>query len=46
MIAASQLIDLRLPDGSGGSAGPDPVAAADAWKRIEEFFGEHLGASQ
>ncbi|TFD89835.1 dienelactone hydrolase family protein [Cryobacterium serini] len=27
-------------------AGPDPVAAADAWKRIEEFFGEHLGASQ
>jgi carboxymethylenebutenolidase len=23
-------------------AGPDPVAAADAWKRIEAFFGEHL----
>ena len=27
-------------------AGPDPVAAADAWTRIEAFFGEHLGASQ
>jgi len=25
-------------------AGPDPVAAADAWVRIEEFFGEHLAA--
>ncbi|TFD31525.1 dienelactone hydrolase family protein [Cryobacterium cryoconiti] len=23
-------------------AGPDPVAAADAWRRIEAFFGEHL----
>jgi carboxymethylenebutenolidase len=23
-------------------AGPDPVAAADAWSRIEAFFGEHL----
>jgi carboxymethylenebutenolidase len=23
-------------------AGPDPVAAADAWQRIEAFFGEHL----
>jgi carboxymethylenebutenolidase len=23
-------------------AGPDPVAAADAWVRIESFFGEHL----
>jgi carboxymethylenebutenolidase len=23
--------------------GPDPVAAADAWRRIEAFFGEHLG---
>jgi carboxymethylenebutenolidase len=22
--------------------GPDPVAAADAWRRIEGFFGEHL----
>ncbi len=22
--------------------GPDPVAAADAWDRIEAFFGEHL----
>ncbi|WP_166786054.1 hypothetical protein [Cryobacterium lyxosi] len=46
MTAASQLIDLRLPDGSGGSAGPDPVAAAEAWRRIEAFFGEHLAASQ
>jgi len=27
-------------------AGPDPVAAADAWRRIEAFFGEHLGASR
>ncbi|MDP9028222.1 MAG: dienelactone hydrolase family protein [Actinomycetota bacterium] len=25
-------------------AGPDPVAAADAWQRIEAFFGEHLSA--
>ena len=24
-------------------AGPEPAAAADAWRRIEEFFGEHLG---
>jgi len=24
-------------------AGPDPEAAADAWRRIEAFFGEHLG---
>jgi len=23
-------------------AGPDPEAAADAWQRIEAFFGEHL----
>lgn len=23
-------------------AGPDPVAAADAWQRIERFFAEHL----
>jgi carboxymethylenebutenolidase len=22
--------------------GPEPVAAADAWKRIETFFAEHL----
>ena len=22
--------------------GPEPVAAADAWKRIEAFFAEHL----
>jgi carboxymethylenebutenolidase len=25
-------------------AGPDPVAAADAWKRIEAFFAHHLGS--
>jgi carboxymethylenebutenolidase len=24
-------------------AGPEPVAAADAWKRIDAFFREHLG---
>ena len=24
--------------------GPEPVAAADAWKRIDAFFGEHLAA--
>jgi carboxymethylenebutenolidase len=24
--------------------GPNPEAAADAWKRIESFFGEHLAA--
>ncbi|MGN6326338.1 dienelactone hydrolase family protein [Pseudolysinimonas sp.] len=24
-------------------AGPEPEAAADAWKRIEAFFAEHLG---
>jgi carboxymethylenebutenolidase len=24
--------------------GPDPLAAADAWQRIETFFAEHLGA--
>jgi carboxymethylenebutenolidase len=23
--------------------GPKPEAAADAWSRIERFFGEHLG---
>jgi carboxymethylenebutenolidase len=27
-----------------GNAGPDPVAAADAWQRIEAFFAEHLNA--
>ena len=26
-------------------AGPNPEAAADAWRRIEAFFGEHLAAS-
>lgn len=25
-------------------AGPDPVASADAWERIEGFFGQHLRA--
>ena len=25
-----------------GHVGPEPVAAADAWRRIEEFFAEHL----
>jgi carboxymethylenebutenolidase len=25
--------------------GPEPVAAADTWRRIEEFFAEHLGPS-
>lgn len=25
-------------------AGPNPDAAADAWARIEQFFGEHLAA--
>lgn len=25
--------------------GPEPVAAADAWRRIEAFFGEHLSAA-
>jgi carboxymethylenebutenolidase len=24
-------------------AGPEPVAAAHAWGRIEAFFAEHLG---
>lgn len=27
-----------------GNVGPDPLAAADAWKRIEKFFAEHLTA--
>jgi carboxymethylenebutenolidase len=26
-------------------AGPNPEAAADAWKRIDAFFDEHLGAT-
>jgi carboxymethylenebutenolidase len=26
-------------------AGPEPVAAADAWRRIEAFFAEHLGSA-
>jgi carboxymethylenebutenolidase len=27
-----------------GHVGPDPVAAQDAWRRIEAFFGTHLAA--
>jgi carboxymethylenebutenolidase len=27
----------------GGMLGPDPVAAADAWARIDAFFARHLG---
>ena len=27
-------------------AGPNPEAAADAWQRIEAFFGEHLAAGR
>ena len=23
-------------------AGPEPASAADAWRRIDAFFGEHL----
>ena len=26
-------------------AGPNPEAAADAWARIEAFFGEHLAVA-
>jgi carboxymethylenebutenolidase len=26
-------------------AGPEPESAADAWQRIETFFGEHLGSA-
>jgi carboxymethylenebutenolidase len=26
-------------------AGPEPASAADAWRRIEDFFAEHLGSS-
>lgn len=26
--------------------GPDPVAAADAWQRIDAFFGEHLAGAK
>jgi carboxymethylenebutenolidase len=25
-------------------AGPEPVSAADAWRRIEAFFAEHLSS--
>ena len=25
-------------------AGPEPASAADAWRRIEDFFGDHLGS--
>jgi carboxymethylenebutenolidase len=27
-------------------AGPEPLAAADAWRRIEAFFTEHLGSGR
>ncbi len=27
-------------------AGPEPGSAADAWRRIEEFFAEHLGTGE
>ncbi len=27
------------------NVGPDPLAAEDAWQRIENFFAEHLGAN-
>ncbi|SDS20356.1 carboxymethylenebutenolidase [Friedmanniella luteola] len=29
-----------------GHVGPDPVAAQDAWRRIEAFFGTHLAADE
>ncbi|WP_432198165.1 dienelactone hydrolase family protein [Streptomyces sp. bgisy027] len=29
-----------------GGIGPHPESAADAWQRIEAFFGEHLAAGQ
>jgi len=25
--------------------GPDPLAAADAWNRVEHFFAQHLRGS-
>jgi carboxymethylenebutenolidase len=25
-------------------AGPEPASAVDAWRRIEDFFAEHLGS--
>jgi carboxymethylenebutenolidase len=28
------------------NVGPEPMAAADAWQRIENFFAEHLGANE
>lgn len=37
--AAVRLLTSRIM-----GAGPDPVAAADAWRRIEAFFGEHLAS--
>lgn len=36
---------LRFIMGRFMGAGPDPVAAADAWQRIDGFFAEHLGAA-
>ncbi|HEY4226014.1 MAG TPA: dienelactone hydrolase family protein [Pseudolysinimonas sp.] len=37
--AAVRLLTKRIL-----GAGPNPEAAADAWRRIEAFFGEHLSA--
>ena len=37
--AFSRLLTKRIL-----GAGPNPEAAADAWRRIESFFGEHLAA--
>jgi hypothetical protein len=30
----------------GGMLGPDPVAAADAWTRIDAFLARHLAAER
>lgn len=35
---------VRFLTGRFLGVGPNPVAAADAWRRIEEFFAEHLVA--
>jgi len=40
--AASGPAALRFVFARIVGAGPDPQAAADAWTRIEAFFGEHL----
>ena len=33
----------NLPGGAGATVAYDPAAAADAWRRVEGFLGEHLG---